>query len=58
MSSGVLSAVLYSVVAGGHTLIEVAFVEIVGAGNVHVVETCYLQAVIQYGAGRVAGYTA
>lgn len=49
---------LYGVVADGHTLIEVAFVEIVGAGNVHVVETCYLQAVIQYGAGRVAGYTA
>lgn len=26
----------------GRTLVEVALVEVVGAGNVHVVETCYL----------------
>jgi hypothetical protein len=29
---------------GRHTLIEVALVVVVGTGNVHIVETCYLQA--------------
>jgi hypothetical protein len=39
----------------GRTLVEVAFVEVVWAGNVHVVETCYLCDGVQYRVERAWG---
>jgi hypothetical protein len=43
-----ISTMLCGEAGAGRTLVEVAFVEVVWAGNVHVVETCYLCDRVQY----------
>jgi hypothetical protein len=51
-----ISIVLWEVSGAGRTLVEVAFVEVVWAGDVHVIETCDLCDGVQHRVERAWGF--